>query len=362
MHRKLKRPALWIGLALTPILGLTVGGEAVHLLSTQASLQPAPGSGPPSGLLTAGTPVAVVERRGEWLKVRVEGWIPVSALPALHAEAAEVPPMPEEAAEPRDESSAAAAAGALAATAAGTAAASEAPASSTPAVAAADSPGEAASATGEAAEPATGAEAGASAGMAAGSAASAGSVAIAPGAVLRVEGVISGGSRRMRKISGAGSEVMLVSGDGLGAGDPEADAEARQRLSELEAEAAEIKKQADRAMKGDSFSSDSFTDSSREYEKKMAEWRRIMAERTNVLAALHGRHQADARKLSRASTVADERGFYTFGDLPPGTYTVYSRLVQKDLDVEWIETVTLASEPVRLDLGPENGRGFLEKK
>jgi len=329
MHRSLKRPALWIGLALIPILGLTVGGEAVHLLSTQASLQPSPGSGPPSGLLTAGTPVTVVEQQGDWLKVRVEGWIPVSALPALHAEAAGVPPMTDEAA------AGAAAAGVAAAGA--TAAASD---TSVPA-------------------PDTGAE---TASTDSTPAATTGSMAAAPGAVVRVEGVISAGSRRMRKITGAGSEVILVPGSGLGAGDPEADARAQQRLQEIDAEAEKLKKEADRAMQGDSFASDSFTDDTAKYNKIMAQRRRVLAERADVLAALHGRHEAEARKRSQASTIADERGFYTFTSLPPGTYTIYARLTQKDMDVEWVETVTVASETVRLDLNPENGRGFLKKK
>jgi hypothetical protein len=304
MHRTLKRPALWIGLALTPILGLTVGGEAVHLLSTQASLQPEPGSGPPSGLLTAGTPVTVVERQGDWLKVRVEGWVPVSALPALHAEAAGVPPM-----------------------------------------------------TGETAE-----ETPLAAGAAAAAAATTGSAAAAPGAVVRVEGVISAGSKRMRKITGAGSEVILVPGSGLGAGDPEADARAQERLAEIDVEAEKLKKKADRVMQGDSFATDNFTEDSAEYNKIMAQRRRVLAERADVLAALHGRHEAEARRRSQASTIADERGFYTFPSLPPGTYTVYARLTRKDMDVEWVETVAVASETVRLDLNPENGRGFLKKK
>jgi hypothetical protein len=313
MHGKLRRPALWIGLALAPILALTAGREAVHLLGTQASLQPGPGSGPPSGLLAAGTPVTVMERQGDWLKVRVEGWIPVDALPPLHAEAAAVPPMPEEAAEPAE----------------------------TPA-----------------ATPATPGPAGAAAG---GTAAAAGSVAAVPGATLRLEGLISAGSRRLRKISGAGSEVVLIRGSGLEPGDPEADAGAHERLEEIEAEAARLKEKADRALQGDSFASDSFTESSAEYEKTMGQRRRLLAERADILAALHGRHAAEARKRSQASTVADESGFYTFGPLSPGTYTVYARLSREEIDVEWIETVTLVAEPVRLDLTPENGRGFLEQ-
>ena len=335
MHRSLKRPALWIGLALIPILGLTGGGEAVHLLSTQASLQPSPGSGPPSGLLTAGTPVTVVERQGDWLKVRVEGWIPVSALPALHAEAAGVPPMTGETAEEAPSAAGAAAAGVAAAGA--TAAGSD---TSVPA-------------------PDTGAD---TASTGSTPAATTGSMAAAPGTVVRVEGVISAGSRRMRKITGAGSEVILVPGSDLGAGDPEADARAQQRLQEIDAEAEKLKKEADRAMQGDSFASDSFTDATAKYNKIMAQQRRVLAERADVLAALHGRHEAEARKRSQASTIADERGFYTFTSLPPGTYTIYARLTQKDTDVEWVETVTVASETVRLDLNPENGRGFLKKK
>jgi hypothetical protein len=166
----------------------------------------------------------------------------------------------------------------------------------------------------------------------------------------------------MRKLNGAGAEVLLVPGSGLGAGDPHADARAQQRLAEIEAEAAKLKKEADRAMQGDSFATDSFTDDTAEYEKIMAERRRVLAGRADILAALHGRHQAEARKHSQASTVADERGFYTFAPVTPGTYTVYARLTRKDLDVEWAETVTVAAETVRLDLNPENGRGFLANK
>jgi hypothetical protein len=36
--------------------------------------------------------------------------------------------------------------------------------------------------------------------------------------------------------------------------------------------------------------------------------------------------------------------------------------MKEDMDVEWIETVAVDSEPVRLDFDLETGQGFLPEK
>jgi hypothetical protein len=175
---------------------------------------------------------------------------------------------------------------------------------------------------------------------------------------VRLEGIIAvRHGVRLRKISGAGSVVMLLPGSGLGEDTSAVDAQDVQRLEELDSEAAEFKKRADRAL-----TKDNFTEATEERDRHMNDYRRVLSQRTDVLAALHGRHEAVARNRAVLSRAADEQGYYIFSGVEPGTYTVYARLVKKDLDLEWMETVTVGSDAVRVDLDQTTARGLPPRK
>ncbi len=74
--------------ALLPILALTAGHAQLQPLLRETSLRATP-SGELVAFLPAGSQVEVLERRDDWLLVRLVGWVPADSLPAAaSAEAA----------------------------------------------------------------------------------------------------------------------------------------------------------------------------------------------------------------------------------------------------------------------------------
>src|SRR5262249_49174591 len=71
-------------LLLTAVLSLFLAAGPVPAaearLTAEQTLRAAPEQGAVLGLLTTGAPVTEVERQGDWVKIRVEGWIRGSAL------------------------------------------------------------------------------------------------------------------------------------------------------------------------------------------------------------------------------------------------------------------------------------------
>ena len=66
----------------------------------------------------------------------------------------------------------------------------------------------------------------------------------------------------------------------------------------------------------------------------------------------------DARDHALQTSLADTRGWFTLSSVPPGTYTIYGRLTRKNVDVEWIEKVTVGGAAVRIDLDETTARGL----
>jgi hypothetical protein len=261
--------------------------SAVHAAETsvasETSLRSAPDGGTMSAFVTAGTPVDVVERDGEWVRVRLEGWVraDVLAAPAVEpAPAAEVPV-------------AAAPAAAVASTAA--------PGATTPSAA---------------------------------------------GAIEGLVQVQQGAKKKKKKAGAAGAQVMLLPGDfEPSANDPEAQAQ----IEALEAEAAKLRQAAKKAMHLGSFS-----EATRTHDALMKERRAVLSQRLDILAARHGRHEAEVRRVAITSTLTDSKGWYSISDVSPGAYVVYSRMTREDLDVEWFESVEVAQGAVRRDLDDSN--------
>ncbi|MCZ6600428.1 MAG: hypothetical protein O7A07_06270 [Acidobacteria bacterium] len=82
--------------ALLPILALTVGHEGLQPLLRETSLRATP-AGDLIAFLPAGSQVEVLERRDDWLQVRLVGWVPVDTLSGA---AAATPTGQDEAAAP----------------------------------------------------------------------------------------------------------------------------------------------------------------------------------------------------------------------------------------------------------------------
>src|SRR6185503_5925282 len=71
------------------LLGASFAGDAPLRLTARAPLTAEHDGAGAIADLPAGTPVAVLQRDGDRIRVRVEGWIPASALPG---ETASIPP------------------------------------------------------------------------------------------------------------------------------------------------------------------------------------------------------------------------------------------------------------------------------
>jgi len=240
-----------------------------------------------SAFVTAGTPVDVVEREGDWVRVRLEGWVraDVVADPSVAAPSAEA----------------------------------AAPAAVVPVAAVAAAPE-----------------------------ASSGTTAPSTGGML--EGLVQieqGAKKKKKKKAGAaGAQVMLLPGDfEPSPNEPEAQAE----IEAHEAEAEKLKKAAAKAMHLGSFS-----EATRTHDALMKERREVLSRRLDILAARHGRHESEARRVAITSTLTDSKGWYTISDVATGSYVVYTRMTRDDLDVEWFEPVEVAQGAVRQDLDDSN--------
>jgi hypothetical protein len=242
-------------------------------------------------LLSAGTPVEVLERQGPWIRVRVEGW--------LRAASVEAPLLPP--------------AAPLAA----------APAVAPPAVAPPEVP-----------RPST----------------------ADPGGT--VEGAVRVQLRRLKPASGAGALVWLLPAAARDELERESLSEQEvERLQALEAEAVALQEQAARAMHLPNF-----TEATRKSDALRARRSAALEERGQILATRHGRHEALARRAAVGSVVADSRGWFSLGGTRPGAYTIYSRMVREDLDLEWIERIEVsAAGTVRVDLNETTARGLLRE-
>lgn len=257
------------------LLGASFAGDAPLRLATRAELTSGhDGSG---AILEApeGTPVVVLERSGDRVRVRVEGWIPASALPESIAEPA-VPPQ-------------------------------------VPALAPVAVPAQ---------------------GMGAAKAAA-------------IEGTIRLDAKWMRKRKGAGARVWLLPPGTIA---PDGDEEAR--LDALAAEMARLDSDAAKALEGSNF-----VDAMRKHDELVASRGRVKRERDDLVASLHGRHEALAQKTAIASAVADEQGFFRV-EAAAGTYGLYARFLREGLDVEWNETASIGAGASNVGLDETNARHF----
>jgi hypothetical protein len=243
------------------VLGASFAGDAPLRLAARAPLTAEHDGAGTIADLPAGTPVAVLQRDGDRVRVRVEGWIPASALPGETA-ALGVPP------------------------------------------------------TGNSA-PAT-----------------------------SIQGAISLAAPLSRRRTGAGAQVWLLPAGtgGFAEGDEEA------RLDALASEMATLQTAAKKALEG----GPNFAEATRKHDQIMADRRRAERERDDLVAGIHARHEGVALRAAVASGFADEHGAYKV-EAPAGAYLLYARFLRGDLDVEWIETVTL---PSKLDLDETRARHF----
>ena len=78
--------AVCLLLALTS-LQITRGDDAWRLVLTETSLRPSPDSEEIEGFLAVGTPVQVLEKRDDWVRIRIDGWVRAGAVEPTSAEA-----------------------------------------------------------------------------------------------------------------------------------------------------------------------------------------------------------------------------------------------------------------------------------
>ena len=84
-------------------------------------------------------------------------------------------------------------------------------------------------------------------------------------------------------------------------------------------------------------------------------------ERQDLLAVEHGRREQAARAAAVATTLADARGWFTLAPVPPGSYTLYARMVSDKADLEWVEALRVGDTPVRIDLDESKVHGLPPK-
>ena len=312
--------------ALLPVLAVTATHIGLASLQQDTTLRRAP-DGDPAGFLPAGMDVEVLQERDGWLLVRLEGWVPAGAVTGSSD--------PE------------AAAGATAATAAG------AQASAAGADSGDTTTGMTAGTSADGAESAGGAAAPAAGAAATGTAAAAAAIpAPAPVAAAAIEGLVKLKTGRKKAKPASGLAIYLLPG---APGEDmllynEATAE---EIAALKEEADKLKSQADRAMKEESFSI-----ATREHDDLMRQRARVLRKMLALQAAEHGGHAAMAAARAQATVASSSSGWYTFSSLQPGTYTVYARLSNSDVDVEWVERVQLTSGVANVQLDNINVRGL----
>ena len=105
----------------------------------------------------------------------------------------------------------------------------------------------------------------------------------------------------------------------------------------------------------------SFRESTASRDKLMKERDVVLAERQEILMVRHGRHEAEARRLALATATTDSKGWFTLSPVAPGEYTVYTRLTRENVDLEWLEPITVGSAALSLEFGEDTARGMLPK-
>jgi hypothetical protein len=103
---------------------------------------------------------------------------------------------------------------------------------------------------------------------------------------------------------------------------------------------------------------ESFSIATREHDDLMRQRARVLREMLALQAAEHGSHAAMAAARAQATVASSSSGWYTFSSLQPGTYTVYARLTNSNVDVEWVERVQLTSGVANVQLDNVNVRGL----
>ncbi|MFQ5670337.1 MAG: hypothetical protein ACE5HD_07445 [Acidobacteriota bacterium] len=292
------QPAVLAVALLFPFLALTLGGPDATRLLSETSLRDQPGGATLRALLTAGSPVNVLQERDGWLQVQVQGWIPAGALQEA------VTPGPSHPGDQRPGRPAA-------------------PLPLTP-------------------PPAT-------APLATGPSPRVGDVPSAPG--LPVEGTIALKLSRLRTQWGRGAMVLILPPTWSPETTGEEEAGVSADLARLEDEAARLKREAERAMRQDSFS-----DARETFDTLMGRRQVLLARRSEALAILHGRRQAAARSHALLATVADARGWFSFPSVAAGDYVLYARMANDEQDVEWVEKITVGPGSLHLDLDESGAR------
>ena len=278
----------------------TLGSEPERQLSSDTSMRSSPEGGPVSAFLTAETRVRVIERKGDWVRVVLEGWIRADVLEAGSVSSTSQPPSTPAAVPPPP------------------------PPTPAPAVVA----------------PAT-----------------VPAVATSSATIPAVEGLVQVKLSRRKKASASEAPVYLLplTAD-LQSADASATPEARQQLAELEAQAAQLHADAVKAMQGVNF-----TESTKLRDRLMRQRDDVLGQRLEQLIVWHGQNEVVARSAAVAKSTTDSKGWFEIPPVPPGDYTIYTRLANDDLDVEWIETVSVGSETLRLDLDETRARGMAPK-
>jgi hypothetical protein len=169
-----------------------------------------------------------------------------------------------------------------------------------------------------------------------------------------VEGVVRVKLGRFKKASAEREPVLLLPA-GVELTDTESP-ETDRRMAEIEAEAARLKREAEIAMQGPSF-----RESTAARDKLMKERDVVLAERQEILMVRHGRHEAEARRLALVTGTTDSKGWFRLSTVEPGEYTVYTRLTRENVDLEWLEPITVGSAPLSLEFGEDTARGMLPK-
>jgi hypothetical protein len=178
--------------------------------------------------------------------------------------------------------------------------------------------------------------------------------ASATGSIRGVVGVVGLPFRGSRKVTSAGATIWLVpSSVQLEADDATAAAE-RDRLAQLDADAERLEREAGQAMRMSNFTQATLT-----RDELMGQRARVLDERQDVLAAMHGLHEARAREAAVAHVVTDSEGRFVFPAVRPGSYSLYTRLTGKQQDVEWIEPVVVEPGPTEVELNETTARGIL---
>ncbi len=303
---------------------LPAPAEQATLLA-ETSLRTAPGAPTIAAFLTPAIPVEVVEQQDDWVRVRIEGWVRAEALGASAA-----PPAPP--------------------------AAAPSPESSEPRGAPAPPPAAAAGArvTPPPAPPPPRPLAPAGSAAPALRAPVAAPVESAPpaGPLGSVEGLVRIRLGHFNKVSSAGIPILLLPGD-VELDSPGAAPEPAARLAELDAELLRLDREVERAM-----SKSNFGEAIQLRDELNRQRDAVMAERLDILAAEHGRKEQAARAAALATTTSDSKGWFGLPSVPPGTYKLYARLTRETHDFEWIETVSVGSLPLRVELDETKAHGL----